>query len=64
MSEIPIEYKMVRKTLQLDPKFFPECVTKQVEAGFIRKRILFVHRYADRWEILQLNPEPKSYTLY
>jgi hypothetical protein len=61
MYEMPFEYKIMKKIHQLDPRVFPECMTKQVEIGFFRKRMLFIHRYPDQWSVLQVIPELKSY---
>jgi len=59
LKDFPVRYS--KEVIKIDPKFFPECVTKEREAGFFKKKIFYIHRYPNRWEVLEL-PKMKRYT--
>ena len=59
-SPFKIEYKIQK--IELESKTFPECTTKEIEIGLINKKIFYIHRYSDRWEILVL-PEMKHFSI-
>ena len=62
LSKLPFEFKWMKKIVELDPKAFPQCETKEKEFGVLRwKKIWYVHRYPNQWYVLQLYPELKSY---
>ena len=47
-----IEYKKVRKILELDPRVFKPCEIKQLEKGMLRKQTYLVHFNGKKWDIL------------
>lgn len=53
------EFKRLHKILTIDPKFFPECVVKQIESGFCLKKlkrvIYLVHFKEGKWDIRKLD---------
>lgn len=50
-------YKHNKITNVLDQTVFPICNTKEKEIGFLRKRVWYIHRFQDRWEIVQIHPQ-------
>ena len=41
----------------LDKTSFPICEVKEKEIGFARKRIWYIHRLKNGWEIIQIHPK-------
>lgn len=47
-----IEYKKVKKILELDPRVFKPCEIKQFEKGLLHKQTYLVHFDGKKWDIL------------
>jgi len=57
LPEVRVEYKRVRKVLELDPKIFSPCNIREFERGTIHKQRFFV-RYDGRiWDILKISDD-------
>ena len=50
-------YKHIKHTIVLDTTSFPVCKVKEKEIGFARKRVWYVHRLKNAWDIMQIYPE-------
>lgn len=50
-------YKHIKHTEVLDKTSFPICKVKEKEIGFSRKRIWYVHRLKNGWDIIQIHPK-------
>ncbi len=50
-----IEYRKVRKVLELNPRAFRPCEVKEFEVGVIRKQVYFVHFDGKRWDIIRIS---------
>jgi len=57
--ELPYQHK--KHTQVLEKTNFPICITKEKEVGYIRKKVWYVHRFHDRWDIIQILPKPVHY---
>jgi len=57
-----ISYEHKKHTEVLDKTIFPVCKVKEKEIGFARKRIWYVHRLKNGWEIIQISPKFKHKT--
>ncbi len=47
-----IEYRKMRRILELDPRVFKPCEIKQLEKGMLRKQTYLVHFDGKKWDIL------------
>ena len=58
---VEVKWKWLKKIFKLELGAYPECHTiKEEHKEMLRtKRIMYIHRYPDRWEILQTYPEVK-----
>ena len=52
-----VEYRRIRKILELDPKIFQPCIVKEFERGILRKHRFFVHYDGKRWDILKISSD-------
>ena len=52
-------YKHIKYTKVFDKTQFPICTTKEKEIGTIRKRVWYIHRLKEGWEIIQIAPKFK-----
>jgi len=57
-----VEWSREVKEIVLDSREFPECIVKEREVGWVRKRHYYIHRRRDGWMILVL-PDLKSYVI-
>jgi len=60
--KIPSPYEHKKFTQVLDPTVFPICTIKEKEIGAIRKKVWYVHRFPDRWDVLQVYPAIAHYS--
>lgn len=54
-ANVKIEYKNVRKILELNPRVFRPCEIKDFEKGILRKQIYLVHFDGKKWDIMRIN---------
>ncbi len=63
MIKIPLKLKGIlgythnKVTNVIDKTNFPVCEIKEKEIGFLRKRIWYIHRIKNGWEIIQIYPK-------
>jgi len=50
-----IEYKKVKKVLELNPRVFRPCEIKDFEKGVLRKQVYFVHYDGKKWDIVKIS---------
>ncbi|RUM47308.1 MAG: hypothetical protein DSY37_02655 [Hyperthermus sp.] len=50
-----IEYKKVKRILELNPKVFRPCEIKEFEKGVLRKQVYFIHFDGKRWDIIRIS---------
>ena len=60
--KVPLPYEHKKITQVLDPAIFPICITKEKEIGMIRKKVWYIHRFPDRWDIVQVYPAIAHYS--
>jgi len=61
--EVRVEYRRIRKVLELDPKAFPPCYVKEFERGVLRRQRFFVHYDGRRWDILKIGDRVERYII-
>jgi len=49
-----VEYKKIRKILELDFRVFRPCEIKEIEKGFLRKQLFLIHFDGRKWDVLRI----------